>query len=127
VSLIPEQLIAEVEELRKEGLDIDLVERDGLVNLVLRSCAIPPSMNKDKSDILLRIPMGYPNARPDMFWTDEDLLLKDGRVPRSADSIEEIIDRRWRRFSWHPQAWNPGRDNIRTYLEFVNCRIRRME
>jgi hypothetical protein len=125
--MIPEQLTIEVEELRKGDLEIDLIDRDGLANLILRSWPIPPSMNKDKSDVLLRIPLGYPNARPDMFWTDEDLLLKDGRVPRSADSIEEILDRRWRRFSWHLQAWNPGRDNIRTYLEFINCRLRRVE
>jgi hypothetical protein len=58
-----------------------------------------------------------------MFWTDEDLLLANGSVPRSGDAIETALGRRWRRFSWHPANWNPGSDNLRTYLEFVNTRL----
>lgn len=62
-----------------------------------------------------------------MFWTDVGLGLKDGQTPRSADHIEEALGKQWRRFSWHPQNWNPGVDNLRTYLEFVNNRLSKME
>jgi hypothetical protein len=58
-----------------------------------------------------------------MFWTDEDLTLPDGKAPQNADVIETYFGKRWRRFSWHPQKWNPGADDVRTYLEFVNNRL----
>jgi hypothetical protein len=125
--MFPIQLVAEVEELRQEGIEIDLFEADGLANIILRSWPIPSAMNKSSSDVLLRIPMGYPGAKIDMFWTDVDLRLRNGSIPRSADSIETVANRQWRRFSWHPNSWNPGIDNLRTYLEFVLVRLSRAE
>jgi hypothetical protein len=58
-----------------------------------------------------------------MFWTDKDLVLVNGAVPKSAELIETTQGKEWRRFSWHPQKWNPGVDDLRTYLEFVNNRL----
>jgi hypothetical protein len=62
-----------------------------------------------------------------MFWTDQDLTLEGGGIPRNADSIETALEKPWRRFSWHPQNWNPGTDNLRTFLEFVNARLAKAE
>jgi hypothetical protein len=39
-------------------------------------------------------------------------------------SIETILGREWMRFSWHPANWRPGRDNLTTYLGFVERRLR---
>jgi Prokaryotic E2 family E len=125
--MVPEQLLSEVEVLKQDGIDVDLVECEGMINLVLHGWPIPPTMNKAKSDILLRIPLGYPGAKPDMFWTDEDLKLRDGNVPRSAEAIETIAGRHWRRFSWHTQNWNPGVDNLQVYMEFVSVRLGKAE
>jgi hypothetical protein len=106
---------------------VEVIETDGFANLVFRSYRLPSSLNKINTDLLVKIPLSYPNGRPDMFWTKTEVLLKDGRVPRSAEAIETILGRQWRRFSWHPQAWNPGVDNIFTFLEFVKDRLRRAE
>lgn len=118
--MLPPQLVEEVEELRKKAHSIDLTESDGWANVVLHAHLVPPGYNKTSTEILLKFPMSYPNGRPDMFWTDEDLILKDGRNPHSADSIEAALGKNWRRFSWHPSNWNPGTDNLQTYIEFVN-------
>jgi hypothetical protein len=125
--MVPEQLLQEVNGLREGGYQVEVVEADGFANLVFRSYVLPASLSKPSSDILVKIPLSYPNGRPDMFWTDVDVLLKDGRVPRSAEAIESALGRQWRRFSWHPTTWNPGVNNILTYLEFVNDRLRRAE
>lgn len=121
--MVPVQLVQEVEALKTEGRGVDLVDVEGLVYIVLHAYPLPPNYNKPATELLLKIPVSYPNGRPDMFWVDEDVLLKDGRCPKSADSIETALSRKWRRFSWHPQSWNPGTDNLRTYLEFVNMRL----
>lgn len=120
---MPVQLLEDVDELRKDGHAIDVIEADGWANTIFHGYAVPPGYTKNATELLLRIPMAYRNARPDMFWTDEDLTLKGGQIPRNADVIEDILGKRWRRFSWHPQNWNPGSDNLRTYLEFVNNRL----
>lgn len=125
--MVPEQLLQEVKGLREIGYQVEIVEADGFANLVFPSYALPASLSKPSASVLIKIPLSYPNGRPDMFWTDVDVLLKDGRVPRSAEAIESALGRQWRRFSWHLQTWNPGSENILTYLEFVNDRLRRAE
>lgn len=121
--MMPVQLMDEIEDLRKDGYAIDVVEADGWANAVFHNYPVPAGYSKKSTDLLLRIPLSYPNGRPDMFWTDQDLTLKGGGVPRSGDQIETALGKQWRRFSWHPQSWNPGVDSLRTYLEFVNTRL----
>ena len=124
--MLPQQLVEETEELRREGHRIDLVEADGWANIVFHDYAVPAGYTKQSTDLLLKFPLSYPNGRPDMFWTDEDLLLlSGGRAPQNADTIETALERKWRRFSWHPANWNLSRDSLRTYLEFVNARLGR--
>ncbi len=120
LSMLPVQLVEEVETLRKEGFSIDLIEAEGWANMVFQNHLVPHGYNMGTTELLLKFPISYPNGRPDMFWTNEELKLVDGRIPRSADSIETALEKRWRRFSWHPQSWNPGTDNLKTYIEFVN-------
>jgi hypothetical protein len=58
-----------------------------------------------------------------MFWVESDVTLATGAIPKNGDSVEQALGRHWRRFSWHLQNWNPGRDDLKTYLEFVNSRL----
>jgi hypothetical protein len=115
-----EILLAELEELREAKYKIVLNETDGVVNLAFKDYPLPPVYNKTRTTLLLRIPMSYPNGNPDMFWTEPDLLCANGEIPTKADQIETYLGKQWRRFSWHPQGWNPGIGNLRMYLEFVN-------
>ena len=55
-----------------------------------------------------------------MFWADVNLETRDGKIPTKAEKVETHVGKQWRRFSWHPQGWNPGTGNLRMYLEFIN-------
>lgn len=121
--MLPEQIVREVEELQKDGYSIDLIDAEGWANVVFHSYALPSGYNKKSTDLLLRFPISYPHGRPDMFWTDHDLTLVGGGIPKNADVVEPALGKKWRRFSWHPKNWNPGADNLCTYLEFVNNRL----
>jgi|SRR5438105_531241 len=121
--MLPPQLVDEVAELRGKGVEIELTEADGWANVVIQKYFVPAGYSKSSTKLLVKSPLSYPNGRPDMFWTDEDLTLAGGKIPQNADNIETPLGTRWRRFSWHPQNWNPGTDNLRTYLEFVNNRL----
>lgn len=118
--MVPELLVREVQELRAEGFSVEIVEADGFANLIFQNYPIPPMYNRKSVELLVKIPMSYPNGKPDMFWTDEELLLANGQEPKQANTIETPLGKRRRRFSWHPQSWNPATGNLRMYLEFIN-------
>lgn len=115
-----ETLLQEIARLRESGYEVEIVEADGVINLIFVNYSIPPIYNKPSTTLLLRLPQSYPNGNPDMFWTDTDLLCANGKTPTKADTLENHIGKQWRRFSWHPQGWNPGIGNLCMYLEFVN-------
>lgn len=121
--MIPEQLSEEVERLRDRGYDVAVIDAEGVYNVLFHGYPLPQSFNKSQTQLLLRLPVSYPNGKPDMFWVDEEITFNDGRIPKQAQRIEHYLGKSWRRFSWHPSCWHPSRDNLETYLEFVNRRL----
>jgi Prokaryotic E2 family E len=73
-------------------------------------------------------PVGYPAAKPDCFWTDGDLRLKNGTMPQNAGNqpLPGITQPTlW--FSWHAASWNVNIDNLRTYLRVIEDRLARAQ
>lgn len=121
--MLPQDLIDDVAVLKKDGYVVQLIEDVGMGNVVFERYPIPRGYNMAESGLLLRVPLSYRAGRPDMFWTHSELTLVGGGTPAQGDHIETYLDRRWRRFSWHLQNWNPAADDLRTYLEFVDNRL----
>jgi Prokaryotic E2 family E len=113
----------EMEELREKGFSVARSVSVKLVILIIEGYPLPAGWSKDATQLMLKLPVSYPNGKPDMFWTDEDLLLAGGGVPHKGDVIEEVNGKKWRRFSWHPKSWTPGCDDIHTFLAFVDQRL----
>ena len=105
------------------GYSVTLRHEGGQGVLLIAAYPLRAGWSKSSTRLLLKLPPSFPAGKPDMFWTDEDLTLKNGGVPQSADSIEQALGKKWRRFSWHPAKWNPATDNLKTYFEFVNNRL----
>jgi Prokaryotic E2 family E len=122
VAEMPQQLSTEITRLRSVGHEVEVHEASGLLLLVLMAYPLPHGYNKATTQLLLKIPLSYPNGKLDMFWTDYDLRLQES-TGQAATSLETLLGRQWLRFSWHPQKWCPGVDNIFTFLEFVNRRL----
>jgi hypothetical protein len=119
--LLPPRLAKEVSELQ-EAYRIKVVETD-LFCLIFEAFPTATHFNKSETELLIRVPRPYPDAGPDMFWTDEDLALENGQIPQGADSVEVHLGKRWRRFSWHHSRWNPVVDDLQSYLAFVRRRF----
>lgn len=126
VDAAPKPLLDEVESLREKGLKVELILDNNIFYLVIFSYPLPCGYNKPKTSLLLKIPTSYPNGSLDMFWTDSDLRLKGGGQ-QDATSEEVIQGKKWLRFSWHPKSWNPGTDNLITFLEFVDRRLSQLK
>lgn len=123
---LPPKLANELAELRAEH-EIETYEDSSHVNVVFKNFPLGEAYNRQASDLLIRVPLSYPDSGPDMFWTDPGLLLRDGRLPQNANSEEIHANRRWQRFSWHHSRWNSVTDNVDSYLEFVRCRLRQKQ
>jgi len=126
VASVPQHLAQEIEQLQTQGYDVEVHESGGLILLIIKKYPLPPGYNKTTTDLLLKIPMSYPNGKLDMFWTDPDLRLQESNGQAST-TVENILGKQWLRFSWHPQKWNPGVDNLFTFLEFINRRLMQLK
>jgi hypothetical protein len=122
--VLPPTLAKELESLR-ESRTVELIEDVDFINLILPGTATGQRFNAPATTVLIRVPRAYPDAGPDMFWTDPALTLGSGAAPQSADQVETHVGRLWRRFSWHQGVpWNPSLHTLLSYLEFVARRLR---
>jgi hypothetical protein len=106
------------------GVTGDVVEADDRLYVILHKVPVPENLFQlDQSDVLYMTDRQYPFSAMDMFWTELDLLRKDGSIPQGADVIETYLNRTWRRFSWHRQgAWNPGGNPLLDHYALMEAR-----
>lgn len=127
--MIPQELVNDLQVLKDQGLEYNLSEDTGKVYVVFVSYPLPAEKyNMEKTPLLIFTTPYYPNAAFDMFWVDQNLLLKNGCVPKSAESIESHLGKNWRRFSYHPynnKRWNPGEDSVINFMSYVQQRLDR--
>lgn len=98
---------------------------NGWTFLVLPDFQISHGYSRDSTDVLVKLPPGFPDAAPDMFWVNPHLTTCTGVAPRGT-SVETLLGQPWQRFSWHLEAgaWRPG---ISTLQDFVRCVRSRFE
>ncbi len=120
------QLSRELEQLHEQGCETEVHEDSSLTIVIFKKFPLPKGYNMEATDVLIKVPLSYPNGQLDMFWTEPNLRLASANG-QTATSVEQILGRQWLRFSWHPQKWNPGRDNILTFVEFINRRLAQLK
>src|SRR4051812_1581135 len=109
------------EYLQSKGLVWEL-KPDGRAGwLVLKDFAVASDVyDRGSTDLLIRIPEGYPMAGLDMFYVDPPLKLRTGNYPPAADHFEDHIGRKWQRFSRHlndaNSLWQGGLDGLQSFL-----------
>lgn len=119
---LPPKLVRELEILKKSHI-VEVTEDQACANVIFKKFPLGEGFSQATADLLIRIPLSYPDSGPDMFWTEPTVMLADTKVPQSAESFEEHCNRRWRRFSWHRKQWNPVTDDVESHLEFVRKRL----
>jgi Prokaryotic E2 family E len=119
---LPPRLEHEILEIRKTS-EAEVYEDSSFVNIVLKNFPLGPGFNLNNADVLIRVPLSYPDSGPDMFWTDPKVVLANGQEPQAATVKEQYLGREWRRFSWHFTGWKSMKDNLFSYVEFVRRRL----
>jgi hypothetical protein len=94
----------------------------GMVCVILPDFPLPPGLNVDRADLLLRLPAGYPDAAPDMWWFNPAVTRSDGSQIAATQAREHHLGRDWQRWSRHlqPGQWRSGIDSIESYLALVS-------
>jgi hypothetical protein len=114
---------AEIEFLRDRGIDFEEYRVGAEVHLILNNFQLPTAYVPQSCDLLLKLPAGFPNANPDMFWTSPTVRLTNGTFPVSANVIEVCNGRTWQRWSRHSTSWRPGVDSLRSKLRSVRAEL----
>lgn len=94
-------------------------------SIVLRQYPMPAGrFDADKADILIVLPAGYPDVRPDMFYALPWLkLVRGGAYPKAADQPYDFKGQKWQRWSRHNDQWRPGVDGIWTMLRRIDAAL----
>jgi hypothetical protein len=112
--------------LQKSGLKWEtLVEQDRRW-LMIFDYPIPSGYNVEKTTLLLEIPLQYPAAQIDMFYTYPPLSLQSGRVIECTQvraNVYGIEYHGWSRHRGGNSPWDPSTDNVITHLALVESSI----
>jgi hypothetical protein len=103
-----------------------LQQPDGWTFIVFDAFALPPEYAPALVRLLVKLPPGFPDAAPDMFWVQPEIRLAGG-APPAGTTIESLMGEPWQRFSWHlqPGAWSPGISDLRDFMRCVRTRFER--
>lgn len=78
----------------------------------------------DFTDVLVRVPEGYPGVMLDYAFLPEGSSLI-GRIKGAAQEVIEADGRRWQQISYHPHnggggpAWDPTVHGFHTYIDEI--------
>jgi len=111
--------------LVERELDYQVAEEAGMTCVVLRKWALPPGCDADAADLLVRLPAGYPDVAPDMWWFDPPVRRVDGEQIPATQSFENFLGRSWQRWSRHFQAgqWRSGTDGLESYVALIRREV----
>ena len=118
---------SDVAYLKSKHLDFD-VQLDGtIISLVIKGYALPTGYQPSEVDLLLRLPLQFPQVPPDMFWTDPVISYANGETPSQTQERESYVGRTWQRWSRHfgRSRWRPGTDDLRSYLRLIRATLER--
>jgi hypothetical protein len=103
-------------------------EAGGWQFFVISDFELPRGFEPNRVELLVKLPPGFPDAAPDMFWVHPAVRTSAGNVPRST-STERLLGKNWQRFSWHlaAGAWKPGVSEFRDFLRCIYSRFLRMD
>jgi len=112
--------------LKEKGYSYTTTVENSVIHIVIHGFPIPLMYQPTQADLLIRLPAGYPQANPDMFWTRPDIMLANGAVPQAASTHESYLGQTWQRWSRHwGAAWRAGLDTLRTFIAAIQADLNR--
>ena len=113
--------------LSERGLPYEVHQEHGMTCVILSQWKLPEACDVASSDLLVRLPTGYPDVPPDMWWFDPPVRRRDGQQIPATQVVEQYLGRSWQRWSRHFQAgqWQSGIDGLESYLALIRREVAR--
>ena len=107
--------------LTDRGLAYEASVEAGMTCVTIRSWRLPTGYDRTESDLLVRLPSGFPDVAPDMWWFAPAVKLANGGTIQATELNENHVGRQWQRWSRHFQAgqWRSGVDGLESYLALI--------
>jgi hypothetical protein len=127
-----EALATDINRLREEyEVDVEDDPKGNFTQVIVRDWPIPSdAYTKDRTDVMIRVPHGYPQQHPDWVYVEENLKLQSGGWPRKHNRDRA---KGWLALSWHVNklnevTWVPYETDLKWYLDtFCDLRLRQGE
>lgn len=90
--------------------------------LIVEDYQLPDGYNHNTVALAVEIPIGYPQAQLDMFYTYPAVQLLTGQQPDRTEHRETIEGKNYQRWSRHrgqTSMWNPAVDSIITHFALI--------
>jgi len=110
--ILPDEDIEYLDSLK---LDWETIKDANIEWLIVHNFNVPKGYLTDKVDIAILITSGYPIAPLDMAYFLPALYRIDGQAINATESMQQLDEKSWQRWSRHRTAqnpWQPGVDNI---------------
>jgi len=117
----PLLLPADCRCLEDRGLAYGASVEVGMTCVVIKSWRMPAGYDRTESDLLVRLPAGFPDVAPDMWWFAPAVKLASGATVQATEIVENYLGREWQRWSRHfqPGQWRSGIDGLESYLALI--------
>jgi hypothetical protein len=118
-----EEQFAELKERYSEAVLAPV--GDGSFVVTIPNVVTGPGWSAPSATVKFHVPVQYPTARPDCFWTEHGLTLAGGRAPQNTgvNPIPGPANGQLLWFSWHITHWSPNDDTLTTYLNVIRNRF----
>lgn len=114
----------QIERVRQDYSDLVVTQRsDGTIDLEIPAFELPAGWTKPQTSVMVTVPIGYPDNKPQGFYADPDLKLTSGQQAGGLGGPELINSRNWARFCWNSDQWDPHRDGLRKYVKIMLSRF----
>lgn len=117
---VPAEEVRRLEQAQSEASVTS--QPDGSAIVRVGDVPLPSGWSRASTNVWWLLSPGYPAAQPDCFYADPELCLATGAAP--ANTGVQVLDGSpllW--FSWHLKDWRPGRDDLLSYLRFIERRL----
>ena len=130
--MIPPLIEEHAKKLKRMHPQLELTDLSSqgvqAISVEIKNVPLPTGWNRPVTTVKFLVPLAYPAAPPDCFWTEPGLALADGRPPQGSGvqampgTTEQVV---W--FSWHVQQWDPNIHTVSSFLELIKDRFRRIQ
>jgi hypothetical protein len=122
---MPLLLPADCRCLEDRGLAYEVSADAGMTCVVIKAWQLPAGYDRTESNLLVRLPAGFPDVAPDMWWFAPAVKLASGATAQATELTENYLGQQWQRWSRHfqPGQWRSGLDGLESYLALIQAEL----